>query len=75
MKTTKEVNKGFSLLTSLNSIIVQILLGIIYYIIFVPVGIFIRFLGKDLLKLKISSKINSYWIKRKKDLGSMNKQL
>ena len=74
MRTTKEVNKGFSLLTSLNSIIVQILLGIIYYIIFVPVGIFIRFLGKDLLKVKFSNKVNSYWIKRIKDLGPMNKQ-
>ena len=29
---------------------------------------------KDLLKVKLSEKSKSYWIKRNKDLGSMDKQ-
>ena len=58
----------------LGRIIAPIVMFIIYSIILTPLSLLIRISGKDLLKLKYLKKSNSYWIKRNKDLGSMNKQ-
>ena len=58
----------------LGRILAPIVMFIIYSIILTPLSLLIRILGKDLLKLKYLKKSNSYWIKRNKDLGSMNKQ-
>jgi len=49
-------------------------MAVVYFIILTPLSFLIRISGKDLLKLKFSNKINTYWIKRIKDLGPMNKQ-
>ncbi len=58
----------------LGMVIAPIVMGIIYFIILTPLSFLVRIAGKDLLNLKFSNKIKTYWIKRKKDLGSMNKQ-
>ena len=58
----------------LGRIIAPIVMGVIYFIILTPLSFLIRISGKDLLKVKFSNKINTYWIKRIKDLGTMNKQ-
>ena len=57
----------------LGRIISPIVMGVIYFIIMTPIGLFIRLIGKDLLKIK-PSKNNSYWIKRDKNIGSMKRQ-
>ena len=57
----------------LGRIIAPIVMAIIYFIIVTPIGLFMRLIGKDLLNIKYS-KINSYWIKRPKDLQTMKKQ-
>ncbi len=57
----------------LGKIIAPIVMGIIYFFIVTPIGIFMRLIGKDLLKIKFI-KINSYWIKRVKNIGSMKRQ-
>ena len=73
-----------NLLTPLNSIwikfgellgriVAPIIMAIIYFIIITPIGLFMRLIGKDLLKLKFS-KNKSYWIKRDKNIGPMNRQ-
>ena len=49
-------------------------MAMIYFIILTPLSFLIRFTGKDLLILKFSNKVKSYWIKRVKDLGPMDKQ-
>ena len=49
-------------------------MAIIYFFILTPISLIVRLFGKDLLSLKFSKQIKTYWIKRKKDLGSMNKQ-
>ena len=49
-------------------------MGVIYFIILTPLSFLVRFFGKDLLNLKFSNKVNTYWIKRVKDLGPMDKQ-
>ena len=58
----------------IGKIVAPIVMGIIYFAVLTPIGIFLRIFRKDLLDLKFSNKENSYWKKRIKDLGSMNKQ-
>ena len=49
------------------------IMALIYFSILTPLSIIIRIFGKDLLRLK-TSKENSYWIKREKNINSMDKQ-
>jgi len=51
----------------LGKIIAPIVIGIVYFIIVTPIGLFMRLIGKDLLNIKFS-KDNSYWIKRKRNI-------
>ena len=57
----------------LGKVVAPIVLGVIYFIIVTPIGLFLRLIGKDLLQIKFS-KNNSYWIKREKNIGSMKRQ-
>ena len=57
----------------LGRIIAPIAMGVVYFIIITPIGLFMRLIGKDLLRTKFS-KNNSYWIKREKNIGSMKRQ-
>ena len=58
----------------LGKIIAPVVMAIVYFIILTPLSLLIKVSGKDLLKVKFFKNMNSYWIKREKDLGSMNKQ-
>jgi hypothetical protein len=49
---------------ALNYIVSPIVLGLIYVLAIVPVGIAIRLFGKDLLLLRRDSSTGSYWIRR-----------
>ena len=57
----------------LGRIIAPIIMALIYFFILTPLSFIIRIFGKDLLKIKFS-KDNSYWIKREKNVTSMDKQ-
>ena len=57
----------------LGKIIAPIVMMIVFFIVLTPVSFIVRLFGKDLLKLKFIKK-NSYWIYRKKNIGSMKKQ-
>jgi len=57
----------------IGKIIAPIVMGIVFFIIITPIGLFMRLIGKDLLQTKFSKK-NSYWINREKNVGPMNKQ-
>ena len=58
----------------LGKIIAPIVMAGVYFIVLTPISIIVRLFAKDLLKVKFSDKSKSYWIKRDKDLGSMDKQ-
>ena len=58
----------------LGVIIAPIVMALIYFFILTPISLIVRIAGKDLLKLKISNKKETYWIKRKKRLLVMKKQ-
>ena len=57
----------------LGKIIAPIIMCLIFFIILTPISFFVRVLGKDLLRLKFSDN-DTYWIKREKNITTMNKQ-
>lgn len=58
----------------LGIIIAPIVMALVYFVILTPVSFIVRIFGKDLLSLKLLKDKETYWIKRKKSLGSMKKQ-
>ena len=57
----------------LGKIISPIIMGLIFFLIITPIGLFMRLIGKDLLNLKYNND-QSYWTKRSKDINTMKKQ-
>ena len=43
----------------------HLLLGIVFYFVMTPIGLFMRLLGKDPMTRKIDPKAKSYWIEKK----------
>ena len=58
----------------LGIIIAPIVMALVYFVILTPISIIVRVFGKDLLGLKFLKEKKTYWINRKKNLGSMKKQ-
>ena len=52
----------------LGSIIAPIIMALVYFIFLTPISLIVRLFGKDLLGIKLDKSIDSYWIKRKKNL-------
>jgi hypothetical protein len=48
----------------LGKAVSPIALGILFYVVITPIGLIIRFTGKDPLRLKFSPDADSYWIPR-----------
>ena len=57
----------------LGNIIAPIVMAIIFFIILTPISFILKLIGKDLLNTKFLKK-KTYWIKRKKNIGTMNRQ-
>tara|TARA_B110000971_G_scaffold198297_1_gene214798 strand:- start:264 stop:638 length:375 start_codon:yes stop_codon:yes gene_type:complete len=58
---------------TLGKVIAPIVMASIFFFLITPLSFFIRMFGKDLLKLKFLD-CDSYWIKRNKNLNTMDKQ-
>ena len=58
----------------LGVVIAPIVMAFVYFFILTPISIIVRIFGKDLLNLKFFKKQKTYWIKRKKEILTMNKQ-
>ena len=58
----------------LGMIIAPIVMALVYFVILTPVSFIVRLFGKDLLGLKFLKEKETYWIKRKKNIGTMKKQ-
>ena len=50
-----------------------IIMGIIFFLVITPIGLFMKIFKKDLLNLKFN-KTNSYWVHRKKQKTQMKDQ-
>ncbi|QPJ62559.1 MAG: hypothetical protein G3M70_12025 [Candidatus Nitronauta litoralis] len=48
----------------MGKIVSPIVMGIIFFVVVTPMGLFMRLTGKDLLRLKFQPEANSYWIPR-----------
>ena len=57
----------------LGNIISPIVMGIVFFLVVTPTGLIMRFLRKDILKLKNNSK-DSYWIDKDNTKSSMRNQ-
>ena len=65
-KYLSKLNKAWMMLgLLLGKIVNPIVLGIIYFGLFTPIGLFRKIIGKDELKLRTKN-INSYWQQREK---------
>ncbi|MBE9527111.1 MAG: hypothetical protein IME94_09085 [Proteobacteria bacterium] len=58
----------------IGGIISKIILFILFYLLFAPIGIFFRIIRKDLLHQKLDAKATSYWVRRKMQPGTMKNQ-
>ena len=74
-KLLSPLNKSWIKLGEILGIIIApIVMALVYFVILTPVSFIVRIFGKDLLNLKLLKEKETYWIKRKKTLGSMKKQ-
>ena len=74
-KLLSPLNKSWIKLGEILGIIIApIVMALVYFAILTPISIIVRVFGKDLLGLKFLKEKDTYWIKRKKNLGSMKKQ-
>ena len=58
----------------LGSIISPFVMGVVFFMVVTPIGLIMRFLGKDLLRIKKSKFVSTYWISREKQNNTMKKQ-
>lgn len=58
----------------LGAIIAPIVMGLVFLVAFIPIGLLIRLSGKDLLSVKAAPEAESYWIKRDTTPNSMRLQ-
>lgn len=64
----------FKLGLLLGAIMAPIVMALVYVTTFVPMGLILRLLGKDLLNMKLEPDQTSYWIERTDDPQSMKNQ-
>tara|TARA_B100001996_G_C18474866_1_gene521461 strand:+ start:16 stop:399 length:384 start_codon:yes stop_codon:yes gene_type:complete len=57
----------------LGKIVSPIVMGVIFFLVVTPIGLFMRIIGKDLLNLKINSD-KSYWINKSGPKSKMKNQ-
>ena len=69
------LNKGWIKLGEiLGKIIAPLIMALVYFVILTPISLIVRIFGKDLLGIKFLKDKSSYWIKRDKNINTMDKQ-
>ncbi len=58
----------------IGGIVSRIILIVLFFLVFTPVGLFLKLFRKDLLNKKIDPKAKSYWIHREKQPESLKNQ-
>jgi len=58
----------------LGKIISPIIMGVIFFLVVTPIGLLMRFFGKDVLNLKLNKKKSSYWIEKDGPKSKMKNQ-
>ena len=58
----------------LGKIISPIIMAVIFFLVVTPIGLLMRFFGKDVLNLKLNKKKTSYWIEKVGPKSKMKNQ-
>lgn len=58
----------------MNQVVSPLVLAVLFYFVFTPVGLALRFFKKDILNLRINKSLSTYWIKSESQIGSMKDQ-
>lgn len=58
----------------LGGIVAPIVMGLVYIVAILPMNIFVRLSGKDLMALKMDKNTDSYWVVRNGHQQNMNNQ-
>lgn len=61
----------------LHSITNPVILGIMFFLVILPIGVLMRLFGKDFLRLRFNSSASTYWIRREPpgpEKDSLNRQ-
>ena len=58
----------------LGKIISPIIMAVIFFLVVTPIGLLMRFFGKDVLNLKLNKKKSSYWIEKTGPKSKMKNQ-
>ena len=60
--------------TILGAIIAPIVMGVVFFLVITPIGLFMKIIGKDLLSIKYDKRKKTYWIKRNTPINTMKRQ-
>ena len=58
----------------LGSIVSPVVMGIVFFIVVTPIGLIMRFFGKDMLRINKNKLVSTYWVNREKQKTTMKKQ-
>jgi hypothetical protein len=59
----------------LHKIVNPLIMGLLFYVTIMPIGLIMQLFGKDILSLRIDKNLPSYWVKREPlDSDSMRNQ-
>ena len=58
----------------LGAIVSPLVMGVIFFFVITPIGLFMRVIGKDVLNKKYDSKKKTYWIDCNKNKSTMKNQ-
>lgn len=64
----------FKLGMFLGAIVAPIVMALVYFLVVVPTGLWVRASGKDPLRVKLDKSAKSYWIERTDKMQSMKNQ-
>lgn len=69
----KPLQKAWMLFAVLMGwLMTRVVLGILFYVIFTPMGLIARLFGKDFLNMKLDRNATTYWIEKKVEPGERN---
>lgn len=58
----------------LGAVIAPIVMALVYFVAFLPIGLILHAMGKDILKTRRQPELDSYWLERDQPPGSMRRQ-
>ena len=58
----------------LGNIVSPVVMGVVFFIVVTPIGLIMRLLGKDLLRVNKNESASTYWIDREKKTDTMKRQ-